>query len=131
MEGISLMPKKILVVEDNDNNLTLIRDILRYHHYEVLEAENGEEGVKKARQHMPDLILMDIQMPIMDGFTALKQLKSSEETRDIKVIALTSFAMTGDRDKIMSAGFDDYIAKPIRTRELPETVRKILNEAVV
>lgn len=82
---------------------------------------------------MPDelLILMDIQMPVMDGFEALRQLKSAEETKNIKVIALTSFAMKGDRDKIMSAGFDDYIAKPIRTRELPETVKRILDETVV
>ncbi|MDP2156847.1 MAG: response regulator [Nitrospirota bacterium] len=120
------MPKKILVVEDNKNNLTLIRDILRYHHYEVHEAENGKAGFEKALQLLPDLILMDIQMPVMDGFEALKQLKNFEQTKHIKVIALTSFAMVGDRDKIMSAGFDDYIAKPIRTRELPETVKRIL-----
>lgn len=120
------MPKKVLVVEDNKSNLTLIRDILRYHHYEVIEAENGEVGVKKAVEHVPDLILLDIQMPVMDGFTALKQLKNSEKTKNIKVIALTSFAMVGDRDKILSAGFDDYIAKPIRTRELPEIVKRYI-----
>ncbi|MDP2156705.1 MAG: response regulator, partial [Nitrospirota bacterium] len=83
------MPKKILVVEDNKNNLTLIRDILQYNHYEVIEAENGEVGVKKALEHLPDLILMDIQMPVMDGFEALKQLKNAEQTKHIKVIALT------------------------------------------
>lgn len=125
------MNRKILVVEDNENDLALIRDILHYHNYEVITAENGEVGVKKAMEHLPDLILLDIRMPVMDGFAALRQLKSAEETRNIKVIALTSFALVGDSDKIMSAGFDDYIAKPVRTRELPEIMKKIFSEVVV
>ncbi|MEW6714649.1 MAG: response regulator [Nitrospirota bacterium] len=116
----------ILVVEDNDKNLRLIGDILRYYKYEVIEAANGEEAVTSAIAQLPDLILMDIQMPIMDGFTALKLLRENPATKDIKVIALTSFAMAGDREKILSAGFDDYIAKPMDTRALPEIVKKYL-----
>ena len=120
------MSRKILVVEDNEKNLILIRDILRYHGYDVYEACNGEEGIRKAKECVPDLILMDIQMPVMDGFTALKALKEMPETKNIKVIALTSFAMAGDRGKIMQAGFDDYISKPIDTRQLPEMVKRYL-----
>ncbi len=118
--------KKILVVEDNEKNLALFRDILLYYGYEVLEAENGAMGVKTAQERLPDLILLDIQMPVMDGFAALKILKEAPETRNIKVIALTSFAMAGDREKIMAAGFDDYISKPINTRTLPELIKKYL-----
>jgi two-component system cell cycle response regulator DivK len=116
--------KKILVVEDNDKNRLLIREILHYYGYEVIEAQNGKIGVELAKKHLPDLILMDIQMPIMDGFTTIAQLKEDPATKTIKVLALTSFAMKGDREKIMQAGFDDYIAKPLDTRKLPEIVKK-------
>jgi two-component system cell cycle response regulator DivK len=118
--------KKILVVEDNEKNRKLIVDILRYHGYETIEAGDGEAGVRLAGERMPDLILMDIQMPVMDGYAAIKALKVSPDTRHIKVIALTSFAMKGDREKIIEAGFDDYIAKPVDTRQLPQTVNKHL-----
>jgi CheY-like chemotaxis protein len=120
--------KKILVVEDNDKNRRLIADILRYYKYHVIEAANGEEAVTSAITLLPDLILMDIQMPVMDGFTAIKRLHENPATKDIKVIALTSFAMTGDREKILSAGFNDYIAKPMDTRALPEIVKRYLGE---
>lgn len=120
------MPYKILIVEDNKNNRKLFRDILQYSGYEVLEAQDGAEGIKIAKEQMPDLILMDIQMPVMDGFEALKALRNIPETGKIKVIALTSFAMASDRKKILEAGFDDYISKPIDTRELPERVKKYL-----
>lgn len=118
------MAKKILVVEDNGKNRLLIKDILLYYGYEVIEAENGKSGVELAKQHLPDLILMDIQMPVMDGFSAIKILKDDPATKNIKIIALTSFAMKGDREDIMGAGFDDYIAKPFDTRKLPEMVKK-------
>lgn len=118
------MSKKILVVEDNEKNRMLIKDILLYHGYVVFEAENGKTGVELAKQHLPDLILMDIQMPVMDGFTAIALLREDPATKSIRMIALTSFAMKGDREKIMRAGFDDYIAKPIDTRKLPEIVKK-------
>jgi len=118
------MAKKILVVEDNDKNRMLIKDILLYYGYEVLEAENGKIGVEFAKKHLPDLILMDIQMPVMGGFTAIAMLKDDPATKSIKVLALTSFAMKGDREKILQAGFNDYIAKPIDTRKMPEIVKK-------
>ena len=118
------MAKKILVIEDNDKNRKLIRDVLRYHSYEIIEAENGEEGFKRAKEHLPDLILLDIQMPVMNGLDTIKALKVSPETKHIKVIALTSFAMVGDRERMLKAGFDDYIQKPIDTRQLPKDIVK-------
>ena len=120
------MAVKIIVVEDNEKNLILIKDVLKYYGYEVIEAENGKIGVELAKQRLPELILMDIQMPVMDGFTAIAMLKGDPATRSIKVLALTSFAMKGDKEKIMQAGFDDYIAKPINTRTLPEIVKKYI-----
>ena len=118
------MSAKILVVDDNELNLKLIVAVLTYHGYETLEAMDGAEGVKAAVEHIPDLILMDIQMPVMDGLTAAKILRNGPRTKGIRMIALTSFAMKGDRERFMEVGFVDYIAKPINTRELPEIVKK-------
>lgn len=117
---------KILIVEDNEKNRTLVKDVLEYHGYEVIEAGNGKEGIKIAKENNPDLILMDIQMPVMSGYDAIKILKNNPETKDIKIIALTSLAMKGDKEKIMEEGFDDYMAKPIDIRRLPEVVKKAL-----
>ncbi|OIO02394.1 MAG: hypothetical protein AUJ51_06425 [Elusimicrobia bacterium CG1_02_56_21] len=117
---------KILVVEDNENNTTLVRDILTLHGHEIIEAKNGEEGVKMAREAKPDLILMDIQMPVMDGFTAAKALRADPATKDIKIVGVTSYAMKGDKEKVLAAGFDLYIAKPINTRELPAQIKELL-----
>lgn len=122
------MSHKILIVEDNENNLCLIRDILTFHGYEVLEATDGQEGVAQARALMPDLILMDIQMPGMDGMTANGILKGDPTTSGLKIIALTSFAMQGDQEKFLAAGFDGYLSKPINTRELPGLVKQWLEE---
>jgi len=116
----------ILIVEDDDNNRLLMSDILSFHGHTIVEARNGAEGIEKARETMPDLVLMDIQMPVMDGFTAAKILKDDPGTRSLKLIALTSFAMQGDRERILTAGFDDYIAKPINTREFPLIIKKHL-----
>jgi CheY-like chemotaxis protein len=122
------MSKKILVVEDNDQNRLLMADVLRPFGYEMLEAKDGEEGVRMAREHKPDLILMDMQMPVMDGFEATKTLRNDPETKGLKIVAVTSFAMKGDREKIFGIGCDDYIEKPINTRELPEIVKKALGK---
>jgi len=122
------MGKKILVVEDNDKNRRLIADILNYYGYDVREAANGEEGVNLAREFKPDLIFMDMQMPVMDGFTAIKILKNDPTTKHIKIIAITSFAMAGDKERIMSAGADEYISKPVNTMELPARVEKLLGK---
>ena len=119
---------RILVVEDNENNRCLLWDILTFHGYEVSLADDGKEGVALARELMPDLILMDIQMPGMDGMTANGILKGDPATSGLKIIALTSFAMQGDREKFLAAGFDGYLSKPVDTRELPVLVKQWLKE---
>ena len=121
-----VVKQKILVVEDNDKNRELVKDILELQGYHVLEAKDGAEGAAMAKEHKPDLVIMDIQMPVMDGLTAAKIIKNDPATRGITMIALTSFAMKGDRERFMEAGFDDYIAKPIDTRKLPVIVKKYL-----
>lgn len=120
------MAGKILIVEDNKKNRILLKDILMYYGYEVVEAVNGEEGVRLAIEHKPDLILMDMQMPVMNGFRAGEALKDNPDTMHIKIVAVTSFAMKGDREKILKAGFDGYIAKPIDTKQLPEIVKELI-----
>ncbi len=122
------MAAKILVVEDNERNRKLIRDILEYYGYEVREARDGASGAAAAREWLPQLIIMDIQMPILDGLRAARTIRDDPVTKGIPLIALTSFAMKGDREKFLEAGFDDYIAKPIDTRRLPELVRRYLGE---
>lgn len=120
--------RTILIVEDNNSNRLLMSDILNYQGYTVLEAKNGVEGIEKARKYRPDLVLMDIQMPVMDGFTAARILKDDPLTRQIRLIAITAFAMHGDRERILAAGFDDYIAKPIAIREFPRTIQSYLEQ---
>jgi CheY-like chemotaxis protein len=124
------MSHKILIVEDNENNRCLFRDILIFHGYQVSVAADGQEGLALARELKPDLILMDIQMPGMDGMTAGGILKGDPATSGLKVVALTSFAMRGDKEKILAAGFDGYLSKPISTRELPGLVKRWLEEHV-
>ena len=109
--------KKVLVVEDNENNLYMMKFMLEENGYQVIEAEDGIEGVKLAAIEKPDLILMDIQLPLLDGYEATKQIKANEEIRNIPIIAITSYAMVGDREKTLKAGCNGYIEKPIN----PET----------
>jgi CheY-like chemotaxis protein len=104
----------------------LLRDILQHHGHEVLEAVNGQEGLDMAREHLPDLVFMDIQMPVMSGLTAGEALKSDVRTRGIKTVALTAFAMKGDRERILASGFDEYMSKPLNTRRLPQLVLELL-----
>lgn len=108
----------ILIVEDDPRNLKLVRDLLQVQGYLTLEAVNGQEGVALARARKLDLILMDIQMPVMDGLEAVGILKGDRATKDIPIIALTASAMPGSKEKIMQAGFDDYLAKPLDIKEL-------------
>ncbi|MDA8124097.1 MAG: response regulator [Deltaproteobacteria bacterium] len=117
---------KILVVEDNVLNMKLVRSLLRLEGYRVLEAEDAEKGMQLAQDRHPDLILMDIQLPGMDGLTATEILKGREKTKDIPIVALTGFAMTGDEQKALAAGCDGYITKPIDTRSFGETLRQYL-----
>jgi len=110
------MEQVILIVEDEPRNLKLIRDLLEVSGYMVLEAIDGRQGVEIAKAKKPDLILMDIQLPIMEGFEATRILKADERTRDIPIMALTAHAMEGDEEKVKAAGCDGYVSKPIDTR---------------
>jgi len=116
----------ILIVEDNENNRMLVRDVLQSRGYQTAETDTGEEGLRLARVSRPALILMDIQLPGMNGIEALKHLRADADTRDIPVMAVTASAMTQDRHKIMAAGFDAYQSKPINVREFVEAVRAVL-----
>ena len=119
------MPKTILVVEDNPDNMTTIKAVLK-NKYSILEATDGEEGLKKTLEESPDLVLLDISLPEMDGFTVVRKLKENKETSHIPVIALTARVMKGDREKILEAGCDDYIAKPIDPEEVLNKIEKWL-----
>ena len=120
--------ERILIIEDNVRNLKLVRDVLQFHGYATLEAETGEAGIALAREQQPALILMDIQLPGMDGRATLKVLKADGDTQHIPVVALTSFAMKGDRESLLAEGFDDYMAKPIDIKELPKVVDRSLRK---
>lgn len=113
---------RILVVEDNAANMKLTVFLLQTEGHQVMQARDAEEGIRLARQWLPQLILMDVQLPGMDGLTATRLLKSEEATRGIKIVALTALAMSGDREKITAAGCDGYIAKPIRYRAFLQEV---------
>jgi two-component system cell cycle response regulator DivK len=114
----------ILIVEDNDKNLKLARDLLRHHGFRTLEADTAAAGIALAEQHTPDLILMDIQLPDMDGVTALDHLRRSTATTSIPVVALTAFAMASDRERLLAAGFDGYLPKPIDIHHFSDRVRQ-------
>lgn len=114
----------ILIIEDDEKNLKLARDLLQVKGYRTLEAGTAELGIELARQHLPHLILMDIQLPGMDGVAALGQLKTDSLMAKIPVIALTAFAMKEDRQRFLSAGFAGYLVKPINVREFPGVVRE-------
>jgi len=114
----------ILIVEDNEKNLKLVRDLLQFRGYRTLEAGTAEQGIGLAGEHGPDLILMDIQLPDMNGEAALGRLRAEPSTAGIRVVALTAEAMAGDRERLLGAGFDGYLNKPIDIREFPEQVRQ-------
>ena len=116
----------ILLVEDNDNNRLLVRDVLQASGYRVIEAENAEDGLRMAAEQRPALILMDIQLPGMSGIEALQRLRADPTTRAIPVIAVTASAMTQDRRQILAAGFDGYQPKPISVKGFLQTVREML-----
>jgi len=122
------MAKQILVVDDNPQNRQLVGDILTFHGYAVTMASNGLEGIALAERLRPDLIVMDIQMPVLDGFAALAKLRRNPATRGMKVVALTALAMQGDQERILAAGFDGYLAKPVNSRELPRAMAEFLEE---
>jgi two-component system cell cycle response regulator DivK len=121
------MTHVILVVEDNERNLKLLRDVLEYAGYDVRVARTGEDGVALAVKEPPDLVLMDLQLPGIDGMEALRQLRESPRTADIPVVAVTAQAMKQDRERALDAGFDGYVEKPISVRAFPDQVRRFLS----
>jgi len=118
--------KRILVVEDNEDNMRLVSFILKKHGLEVIEARDGAEGVALAVQEKPDLVIMDIQLPDMDGLEATKRIRASEADGDIPIIALTSYAMAGDRERALAAGCTGYIEKPINPDTFITEIEKYL-----
>ena len=117
----------ILIVEDNEKNRKLVRDVLQHRGYQTVEAETAEEGIRLAQESRPALILMDIQLPGINGIEALGRLRADPRTKKIPVIAVTASAMTHDRQKIMAAGFDGYQSKPINVKEFVAAVREMLD----
>ena len=117
----------ILIVEDNEKNLKLARDVLRFHGYRTVEAIDGESAVSMAVEHLPALILMDIQLPGIDGIVAMKRIRADERTKHIPTVALTASVMTGDRERFDDAGFDGFIAKPIEVKNFPGQIRAYLD----
>jgi two-component system cell cycle response regulator DivK len=118
---------RILVVEDNPKNLKLMRDVLTYAGYEVIEATSGEDGVRMAGEASPDLVLMDLQLPGIDGAEALRRIRAGQVNPDVPVVAVTAFAMSEDRERAFRAGFTGYVEKPISVRGLPQQVRDFLS----
>jgi two-component system cell cycle response regulator DivK len=122
------MSKTVLIVEDNELNMKLFRDLLEAHGYNTLQTRNGIEALSLAKEHHPDLILMDIQLPEVSGLDVTKWLKEDENLRDIPVIAVTAFAMKGDEERIREGGCEAYISKPITVSMFLDTIREFLGD---
>jgi len=120
--------KTILVVDDNEDSRDLVKKILKKHNYQVIEAVDGEEAIAKAIAYRPDLILMDISIPKIDGYEATRRLKERPDFKDTPIIAFTAHAMKGDQEKALEAGCNGYISKPINVREFPEQIKVYLKE---
>jgi len=120
------MSKTVLIVEDNELNMKLFHDLLDAHGYKTLQTKDGMEALAIVRQHRPDLILMDIQLPEVSGLEVIKWIKEDDNLRSIPVVAVTAFAMKGDEEKMREGGCDAYIAKPISVAKFIETVRQFL-----
>jgi two-component system, cell cycle response regulator DivK len=120
------MTKRILIIEDQEDNRAIMRDLLTGAGFELIEAVNGEEGVKLAQSEQPDLILMDIQLPIIDGYEATRQIRAIAELKSTPIIAVTSYALSGDEAKARDAGCNGYVAKPFSPRQLLAKVREFL-----
>ena len=119
----------ILVVEDNEQSRKLVRDVLKFKGYEIIEAETGEDGVRLAQERRPSLVLMDIRLPGMDGIEALGRLRAEANTRSIPVLAMTASVMNEHRQRIMDAGFDAFQSKPINVKEFMAAVEQLLDRA--
>jgi two-component system cell cycle response regulator DivK len=121
------MTKRVLIVEDTEDNRRIMRIVLTGAGFEVLEAEDGLSGVEAAAKHKPDLILMDIQLPVIDGYEATRRIKAIPELKGIPIIAVTSYALSGDESKARDAGCDGYVAKPFSPRQLLGQVKSFLS----
>lgn len=121
-----IMSKTVLIVEDNELNMKLFNDLLQAHGYNTVQTRNGRDAVPMARQHVPDLILMDIQLPEISGLDITRELKADDEMKKIPVIAVTAFAMKGDEEKIREGGCDGYISKPISVPLFLDTVKQFI-----
>jgi two-component system, cell cycle response regulator DivK len=119
----------VLIIEDNEKNMKLARDVLQAKGYKTLEAVTGEEGVTLARQHVPDLVLMDIQLPGINGIEAFKQIRTEAKTAKVPVVALTASVTPTDRSAISAAGFDAFVSKPINLKEFLDTVKRLIEGA--
>jgi two-component system cell cycle response regulator DivK len=117
---------RVLIVEDNPLNLKLVRDVLLKAGFDVIEARTGEDGVARAHDSQPDVILMDLQLPGVDGTQAMRTIKASPSGSGIPIVALTAFAMSEDRDRALRNGFDGYLSKPISVRDLPRQIAELL-----
>jgi two-component system cell cycle response regulator DivK len=120
------MTKRILVVEDQEDNLQILRDLLTSEGYQIVEAQDGEQGVRAAAAERPDLILMDIQLPLLDGYEATRRIKADPALRAIPIIVVTSYSLSGDEAKARAAGCDDFVPKPYSRRQLMAKIRKYL-----
>ena len=120
--------KCVLIVEDNELNMKLFHDLLEAHGYATLQTKDGMEALKLAREHRPDLILMDIQLPEVSGLEVTKWIKEDEELKSIPIIAVTAFAMKGDEEKIREGGCEDYLAKPISVTKFLQAVQRFLDK---
>ena len=119
-------PALVLIVEDNPRNLKLVRDLLDYAGYRTLGAETAEDGIELARSRRPDLVLMDVQLPGIDGVEALARHRAERDSGEVPIVAFTAFAMKDDRERFLAAGFDAYIEKPVDVRRFPHQVAEIL-----
>ena len=122
------MPKRVMIVEDNELNMKLFRDLIEASGYETVQTRNGLEALELARQHKPDLILMDIQLPEVSGLEITKRLKADDELHTIPVIAVTAFAMKGDEERIRQGGCEAYMSKPISVPKFVETIKNYLGD---
>ena len=120
------MAKTILIVEDNELNMKLFHDLLEAHNYQTLQTRDGSDALELAREHKPDLILMDIQLPGVSGLEVTRQIKADDDLKAIPVVAVTAFAMKGDEDRIREGGCEAYIAKPISVTQFLETVEEFI-----
>ena len=116
----------ILIVEDNEKNRKLARDVLQYHGYRTIEAETAEDGIRLAQESVPALILMDIQLPVLDGYEATRRIREDPELASVPVIAVTSYAMVGDRERALQAGCTAYVEKPIQPEQFIAEIKKYL-----